>query len=561
MTSLLTLSPIPGSYETAAYPHAYEQAGREQFRGMPGVRWVPDKKAPNGRGYWCGDAGAIEIVAATLEAAGVCKVKGHKPQLQEGEAFETIHGIELDSHLRDYQREGAAWIRWQLSHSDAALLADEMGLGKTAQAIAAIPEDARTVVVCPAVVVANWRREVANWGRDQANFEVMSYDAAVIALSDKPRKLPAKPTKAQRERAEEISRQRAALAACTHIVLDEIHYLSSSKSQRSKAIREWRGRRLEVQAIGLSGTPMTTRPRDLWHVLEVLWPGRFGSWWDFTRRYAGGHFCEITNSSGARVTNESGEPLKPVWNSEGISRPEELRTRLAHCMLRRTKAQVGAELPPRTRVIHEVTIAAAARRGAKEAAIALAANGGGEGVTRLLAYAEGYKLDAAEALARDVMACGSRPLILTTRKKSARDLAARLGAPCVTGEIAADAREAMLQDAPAGCATMYAVEVGINLVGYDVIIFVGLDWVPSKILQAESRIHRIGQDKPCTIYYLIARGTADEIIQQRVIERLDNFAKITGAAGDELGLAHDLNPDTEEDLIAAIVAAAKGEAT
>jgi hypothetical protein len=49
----------------------------------------------------------------------------------------------------------------------------------------------------------------------------------------------------------------------------------------------------------------------------------------------------------------------------------------------------------------------------------------------------------------------------------------------------------------------------------------------------------------------------DEVIKERVIQRLENFAAVTGTTGDESGLAKELAPESEDEIIAAIVAAAR----
>ncbi len=545
VTSLLQLRPAPPplpQWLAEAVPYAYEEAGKVQFAAMPGICWIRDKSTPNGRGFYRGPRDAVELVAATLESAGVCKVRSEisaRPVVQCGP-------LDFDHRLREYQAGGVAWCRWMLRHTGGALLADEMGLGKTPQAIAALDgfDSMQRLVVCPAIVVPHWEAELARWGDPDNGWHVISWDRFARQQSGKT------------EQAKDFQAQQWSAA-----VFDEGHYASNPKAQRTKAAHAWRKAHPEVPTLVLTGTPMSTKPIDLWSILELLWPGRFGSWWDFGRRYCNGHHEDIVNAAGQRITNAEGEPLRPAWKCDGISRPEELRTRLAHCMLRRTKQQVGAELPPRTRVIVPVQVAAAAKRDYRAAAASMATVMGRGEIGSLLRNVEPHKLDAAEALARDVLAAGSRPLLLTTRRDSAFELGTRLGCPAVTGEDDATDRRAKIADAPAACATLYSVETGINLTGFDCIIFVGLDWVPSKILQGEARIHRIGQDKPCTIYYLIAKGTIDEVIQERVITRLENFNAITGAAGDELGLAHDLAPETEDELIAAIVAAVKRKAT
>lgn len=527
---LATLQPAPPGaplWEAALRLGGYDEAAKVQLLAMPGVRW------DRGASCYRGPREALEIAAATLEAAGVVRLSS---ELQEPDQSQAPWWP--DSRLFPYQVEGAGWIRWMLQRERAAFLADEMGLGKTAQAVAAVasllPREAPKLVLCPAVVVGNWAKEIAKWTGEighveGAGWHVYSYDKW----------------------------RRKVGGSWAAVILDEAHKVSNPGSKQSKAVAAALQASPGALRLALSGTPMTTEPADLWHPLELLWPGRWGKAFNFQKRYCDGRFVTPTNDDGSPVLR-NGEPLGPKWQASGCTRQAELAARLRHVMLRRTKAQVGAELPPRTRVINEVSIPAAARKADRRAARLL---DGSAALAALLREVEPHKLAHAEALARDVMASGSRPLLLCSRRSSARKLAEALGAPLVTGEDRADRREGILTGAAAGVATIGAVEVGINLVGFDVVIFVGLDWVPSKILQAEARIHRIGQDRPCTIYYLIARGTIDEVIRDRVISRLETFAALTGAAaGDEAGLAGDLRGnESEDDLLAAIVAAAKEE--
>lgn len=529
MTSLLTIRAAAASnpsYVVDAVPHAYEEAGRVQFKAMPGVRWIADPSSPNSRGFFRGPVEAVRIVAATLEAAGVCKVVwGVAAQLELDRTARR-----LNAGLRDYQLDGVSWLRWQLSHSRGALLADDMGIGKTAQAIVALDAPGRlsanTLVICPAVVVRKWGSEIAKWQRTEGKhtWRVMSYEGFRKAWKAAPEQF----------------------AEIEALVLDEIHYCSNPTALRTVAVAELVAAHPGVLRIGLSGTPMLVRPSDLWQPLDLLWPGRFGSKWAFEKRYCNGRYVEIPQTE------------KMVWDASGVSRPEELGIRLQACMLRRTKSQVALELPQRTRVVHEVELPPKALKDLQHAASAIdwrSGNPHGASISTLLGNVEAYKVAAAEAMAKDIVAAGGRVLVLTTRVQTAKDLGIDLNAPVVFGETPSDEREEILRDATIGVATMTSVTTGIDLVGYDHIIFTGLDWVPSVLLQAESRIHRIGQHRPVTIYYLVGVGTLDEVVRERVIERLETFDTITGAQGDEGALAKDLSGGSDDDLLAAMVAA------
>jgi SNF2 family DNA or RNA helicase len=52
-----------------------------------------------------------------------------------------------------------------------------------------------------------------------------------------------------------------------------------------------------------------------------------------------------------------------------------------------------------------------------------------------------------------------------------------------------------------------SASVGLTLTAADVVIFNNFSFVPSDNRQAEDRIHRLNQTKPCTIYYQSFDGT------------------------------------------------------
>ena len=64
-----------------------------------------------------------------------------------------------------------------------------------------------------------------------------------------------------------------------------------------------------------------------------------------------------------------------------------------------------------------------------------------------------------------------------------------------------------------------ACSTGITLTSASTIIFAELDWTPANLLQCEARAHRIGQERQVTCYYLIAPGTADDVIWPMLQEK------------------------------------------
>ena len=61
--------------------------------------------------------------------------------------------------------------------------------------------------------------------------------------------------------------------------------------------------------------------------------------------------------------------------------------------------------------------------------------------------------------------------------------------------------------------------LGINLTAADTVIFYDIDWNPTMDAQATDRVHRIGQDKPVTVYRLITKGTVEERILKRAKQK------------------------------------------
>lgn len=539
MTALARIVPSENGDYLSVFT-AWHPAIVAQFKAMPGCVWDAPLKA------WSGPREAVREVIATLTRAKIVVVDECHAVSTPRVADELVEG------LYEYQATGVRFLLDSLRLRQGALLADDMGLGKSAQTARAIYSlgSPRTLILCPAVVVKHWLREWEKWtgapadelgrkltreegGGRLTTFGPGTLTNVVIGSYDTFRALVTK----------------ADVSLADVIVLDELHYLASPKAQRSKAVREYitkcRKHCYPTHVIGLTGTPMTARPRDLWHPLDVIFPNRFGHRFGFEKRYCDGRWEEIRGLE------------KPVWAADGQSNLDELGRRLqtSGIMLRRVKSEV-LELPDRQRIMLPVEMPISARRAAAKAATSLSMD---RDVGRLLSVVEEYKIAAAAELAVDLMAQGRKPLILTLRRETAAKLGEKLGAPFVTGADAPGSRAAKLAGAQCGVATIYSVTTGINLTEYDTVIFVGLDWVPSTLLQAEARIHRIGQDKSVLFYYLIGLGTIDEIVQARVLERLDAFSIVVGNADDEGELAATLRGGkSEQELLDDIVKAVMG---
>jgi SNF2 family DNA or RNA helicase len=520
---LIKLTPLPGGM-VEAQPHGYDEAVRAQFKGVPGSRWDPERRA------YIAPAEAIEGVLATLERAKVVKV--NRSLVSSVPSNGTPKGLLLPGVLRPYQVDGIAFLRSTLATYGSAVLADEMGLGKTAQAILARPPG-NTIVVCPAVVAGHWADEIAKWAGEPSLIWTGKRKPKVT-LSEAFKTAPWLVLSYDMFR-----RLQPELPVAATVILDELHYLGDYKAQRSRAVRAYLARCEHRPAlVGLTGTPITSWLQNLHNPLDLLFPARFGSWFSFTQRFCGGRYEELTAKTGRPVLDAEGLPRR-VWRADGVSNLDELRTRLAPLLLRRTKADSGIVLPSRIRSTIPVELPASAQRELRALMSQLRTP---DEMRRALVGVEAYKLDAAVELATDLRASGSKVLLFTTRRAHAHTLGERLGAPVVTGEDDPSARKARLVASDVGVATLFSVTTGIDLTHFDCAIFVGLDWVPSNLLQAEARLHRPNQTKTVNIYYLIGKPSIDEQIRHVVVDRLETFQAVLGTsdATGEVSLAQDL---------------------
>ncbi len=224
-----------------------------------------------------------------------------------------------------------------------ALLAWPMGCGKTLASLLHIqrhPQNRPVVVVCPAGLKFQWRKEAKKH---------IGMHADVLEGLNPSKSLPPREPKLVIVNYDILSVSKHGsgwldwLKALNPqlVILDECHFLGDMRSKRTKAVRKLC--QDVPQVIALSGTPLTNRPKELFPVLNILRPDLFPSWWQYGHRWCG-----------ARRTPWG-------WNFDGATRLPELHTLLEkEVMIRRRKEDVLDQLPAKRR--HVVTLPLSDRR-------------------------------------------------------------------------------------------------------------------------------------------------------------------------------------------------------
>lgn len=411
----------------------------------------------------------------------------------------------LGGELRPYQAAGVEFITGHARNK--AYIGDEMGLGKTITALAAIHQEQAypALIVCPAVVVGNWKREAETWlpgktvqiiktGKDvidpKADMVIASY-----ALAGK--------------------------AAASHrfqqVICDEAHYLKNHQAKRTQeitAIAKAAPRRLL-----LSGTPVTNKPRDLFAQLEIIgMTGKnapLGSFFQFATQYCGGHHGRYG------------------FEADGATNVQELNERLrASVYLRRDKAQVLTELPEKQRQVLLVEASAETKKRIKEIKAEYAAEKSArvpgcalKAMTNELVAVGLGKVEAAGAFMEDFAESGKKLIIFANLKEVQAGLlkkADELGVPSmrIFGEDSSEKRDQAVQafqNDPRcrfAICSLKAAGVGITLTAASDVLMVEQDWTPANLDQAEDRAHRMGQKNAVNVTYLIAENTIDDTLQK-----------------------------------------------
>jgi SNF2 family DNA or RNA helicase len=430
-------------------------------------------------------------------------------------ALEPAVPATLEAELRGYQEDGFRWMM-RLAHAGlGACLADDMGLGKTLQALALLLArggGGPALVVAPTSVCANWEHEAARFAPALRVRNLAGGDREAILAQAGPMDLVVASYGLLHLESEALAK-----VAWSTVVLDEAQAIKNAFTRRSRAA-------MALQAgfrLVLSGTPVENHLGELWNILRFLNPGLLGSLDTFQRRFQ--------------------LPIERRGDAEALSR---LKRLVSPFLLRRTKAQVLDELPPRTEITLEVEpsteeialLEAIRQRSLEELA------DGGQPIQVLAAIMRLRRACCHPELAQPGVGLPSSKgeafleLLAHLRENRHRALVFsqftghlaliradldRLGVPYLylDGATAPRARAKAVAAFQRGEGDAFLISLkaggtGLNLTGADYVIHMDPWWNPAVEDQASDRAHRIGQTRPVTIYRLVLKGS----IEQRIVD-------------------------------------------
>lgn len=374
------------------------------------------------------------------------------------------------------------------------------------------------------------------------------------------------------------------------LIIDESHFLSHQKVQRSTAGRQVTLLSSIERRYGLTGTPIPNERLELWNQLAMVQPRQWGSsHFQFGVRYCGGHRTEI---------DEGG--IGGHWVFDGESNDLELKARLAGTFLRFTTEEVQNELPPMERHVVEVAndqidpallddYSLAQRDIGKylklrqavpkevetitigNTTIKLSKEEHKPGAVRLVCLStligllSRMKQAAAINVIDDIMREHNRLVVFTWRVATAEWICGQLADRMargekvggkspdlfgpVHGEVPMPMRKALAREFAASPCSLYVATMGsagtsINsLSAASAGLIVDLHWNTASLQQAEKRIHRDGsQAAKVDIYYLFIRSTVDDMFLEKLRDKAQRAAALAPRDTAGISLVQDLSP-------------------
>lgn len=419
-----------------------------------------------------------------------------------------------------------------LLKNDMYILADDMGLGKTTSAvIASIVENPKcTLVICPASLKINWKREIENYTDEEVvivegkNWKEGKY---IIVNYDILKNFHSLKNKSVRTLLE---------SGVERVIIDEAHYISNPKAQRTKIINQIS---LKLGKVWLlTGTPMTSRPINYYNLLNLVNSRVANNWVAYVKRY-----CE-----GRQFRGPNG---RKIWNVSGASNLEELRDRTQDKITRRLKEDV-LDLPDK--IITPIYLELVSEEYEKEMGEYLSWSDENQNesitihlakLTKVRQIIASEKITYTRQIINDILEQDKKVIVFTNFTAPLMELHSHYTHQSVVlhGQMSKEERQKSVDefqnnpDIKIFISNIKAGGVGITLTSAEAVIMNDLSFVPSDHSQAEDRAFRIGQKKNVSCFYPTFDNTLERIIYNILRKKKNIIDTVMGDVP--------LNPETD----------------
>lgn len=420
----------------------------------------------------------------------------------------------LNAKLYPYQKDGVSFLKLIADESIGCILADEMGLGKTLQVIALLQLEylegrSQSMVVAPATLLENWRREILHFSPDLKVFlhagtsrpgifeKLKGYDVILVSY-------------------ETAVRDERLLASIEWnvLILDEAQNIKNPEAQRTMVVKNI-SRRVSV---AVTGTPMENKLEDLWSLSDFILPGILGNLNDFQNEYEN--------------VNEDAGRLAPL---------------IAPVILRRCVNDVAKDLPDKIEIPQPIImgnmLAEAYEALRKETLEEYGRAASMVATTKLRVLCahpqlsiewgadpcyEMPKYQRTQEIFEEIFTKKEKVLLFTTYQGMVdlfmQDMPKRWPSVYfnfIDGRVPVEKRQRIIDNFinNYGAGVLFlnpkAAGVGLNITAANHVIHYNPEWNPALTEQATSRSYRRKQEKPVTIHHLFFADTIEEVIMNR----------------------------------------------
>lgn len=459
---------------------------------------------------------------------------------EKNETWEKEHWNDSGNMLTDVSALSLPFTPYPFQVEDAkeivarkrALIGHDMGCGKTFIAsLVGISIDTPKLVICPESLRLNWLRELQRFHQG-ADIKVV-YSKDVHPEFGKDWTIMGYQTATKHRNAILAKRIECVFIDESHACKSVNNYGQPS-SQRAQAMMEIT--KYASYTYLMTGTPMPTRPKDLYNELCILHVVNPEAPYAFHR--FGLKYCAAENNGYG-------------WDYNGSSNRAELHALLSTVMTRRLKREVLPNLTKQRQFIPLEETSAEYRKieaklrhpGDDDTYMGLAMTG-----RRLLSKVKVKPtLDLAESFLDS-----DQPVVIVTEFNETMDTLLDAytdkegvcHASCIRGGMKDEEKQKAIDDFQSGTNKVCVVNtiaggVGVTLTAAHNMIICDYDWTPANMTQVEDRICRAGQTECCNIYYMycenavLDRAFVDMITDKsavidRVVDNTENTVDLAG---------------------------------
>ena len=426
-----------------------------------------------------------------IEKLSEIEVKDDKDEDIDVSLLQQIQSIPLvlesfHTELRHYQEFGTKYIL----HQKRVLLGDEMGLGKTIQAIAAMNHlyhkgHRYFLVICPAGLLLNWKREIEkltdmqaymlhgsgcsdsqSWKSD-GGIGVINYEGLDKIIFDKDFPLDM-------------------------VVVDEAHFVKNKEAQRTR--NTVRMIEQAEYALYMTGTAIENNVDEMCYLIECLNPS---------------------------IAIE-------VKDMKYLAKADLFRKKIAPVYLRRKRVDVLMELPELTIhdewcMMNEEEIISYRKAVESENFMAMRRVSWGS--------LNSTKAERMVELCLQALGEGRKVVIFSYFLETlsfVTDLLLGKSLPVISGKLSLEKRQEILRQFDEPVARVLPIQInvggiGLNIQTAEIVILCEPQLKPSDEMQAISRVYRMGQINHVFVYRLLSADTIDEVLVKRLHEKQNIF--------------------------------------